>query len=151
MDSKQNAAKSSQTYRGSCHCGAVRFEVEADLGRPAGRCNCSICTRIAATGGIVKPDAFRLVHGDESLATYEWGAKISTRFFCKRCGIHCFARGHLAELGGDYVSVNYNCLEDVDVGQLAVVYWDGRHENWEAGPRSRPWPIRPALAAIATA
>ena len=38
------------------------------------------------------------------------------RYFCKHCGIHCFGRGHLEVLGGDYVSINLNTLDDVDLG-----------------------------------
>jgi hypothetical protein len=135
------------THQGSCHCGAVRYRVAFDLGSSAGRCNCSVCSKIAQTGGIVKPDAFTLLSGEESLSQYVWGGKISTRFFCKHCGIHCFGRGHLAEIGGDYVSVNLNTLDDVELADLKVVYWDGRHNNWEGGPRDTPWPINPGASS----
>jgi hypothetical protein len=128
-------------HTGTCHCGAVRYEVEMDLGAGVGRCNCSICTKVAQTGGIVKPEAFKLLAGEESLSEYVWGAKISKRKFCKHCGIHCFGFGHLAELGGDYVSVNVNTLEGVELRNLKVIYWDGRHNNWHAGPRDTAWPI----------
>jgi hypothetical protein len=50
--SQTNTAKK---HHGSCHCGAVRFEVEVDLVKGVGRCNCSICTKAGATGAIVKP------------------------------------------------------------------------------------------------
>lgn len=132
-----SAAKS---YVGTCHCGKVRFEVEIDIAG-ASRCNCSICTKTSVTGGIVKPDAFRLVSGEEHLSSYEWASKMSKRFFCKECGVHCFGRGHLAQLGGDFVSININTLDDVELTDLKVVYWDGRHNNWEAGPRGTPWPM----------
>lgn len=135
------AVRGVKKHRGSCHCGAVRFEVELDLGAGAGRCNCTVCTKTSVTSAIVKPPAFALSAGESALAEYQWGAKIARRFFCKHCGVHCFGRGHLAELGGDYVSVNLNCLDDVDLRDVGVSYWDGRHENWEAGPRERPWPI----------
>jgi hypothetical protein len=127
-------------HTGSCHCGAVKFEVEIDVTR-GGRCNCSICTKINGTGGIVKPDAFALVAGEAALSTYEWGAKISRRYFCKHCGVHCFGRGYLEVIGGDYVSVNLNTLDGVDLGGVPVGYWDGRHDNWQAGMRDTPWPI----------
>jgi hypothetical protein len=130
-------------YTGGCHCGAVRFAVELDLAEGAGRCNCSICTKIAPTSRIVKPAAFTLLSDETSLGVYEWGAKTSRRFFCPRCGIHCFGRGYLAEVGGDYVSVNVNCFDDVDPAELTIVHWDGRHNNWQAGPRPTPWPISP--------
>jgi hypothetical protein len=127
-------------HQGSCHCGAVRYEAEIDAGS-ASRCNCSTCTKTGVTGGIVKPSSFVLVAGEDHLGVYEWGPKISRRFFCKRCGVHCFARGHLAEVGGDYVSVNYNTLDEVELSALKLTYWDGRHDNWQAGTRSTPWPI----------
>ncbi|AKT40460.1 GFA family protein [Chondromyces crocatus] len=133
-----------RTHRGSCHCGNLTFEVDLDLSEGATRCNCSICTKLASLSAIVKPDAFRLVLGKERLSIYEWGAKVSRRYFCSRCGIHAFARGHLAELGGDYVGVNLNCLDDAELSRLETTYWDGRHNNWQAGARSTPWPIHPA-------
>ncbi|HXU63523.1 MAG TPA: GFA family protein [Polyangia bacterium] len=135
-----------QTYEGSCHCGAVRFQVEADLSNGAGRCNCSICTRVAQLSVLVKPEAFRLLAGEEALSFYEWGHKVSRRYFCRHCGIHCFGRGSLPELGGAFVSANLNCVEALEPTQLKVIYWDGRHNNWEAGPRDRPWPIHAAAA-----
>jgi hypothetical protein len=137
------AAKVSSTKKhpGGCHCGAVRFEVEYDESAGAARCNCSICLKVGATGTIVKPGAFRLLSDESKLGHYEWGAKISRRFFCGQCGVHCFARGHLAEVGGDYVSINVNCLDDVDPASLKIVYWDGRHDNWQGGARATPWPL----------
>jgi hypothetical protein len=47
-------------------------------------------------------------------------------------------------MGGDYVSVNLNALDDVDTSAMSMIYWDGRHNNWHAGPRPMPWPIAAA-------
>jgi len=129
-----------RTLRGSCHCGAVRFEVQADPARGASRCNCSICTKFGALGAIVKPAAFELLSGEAALGSYEWGHKVSKRFFCKSCGTYCFGRGHLAAVGGDFISFNYNTIDDLEISELKVVYWDGRHDNWHAGPSDKPWP-----------
>jgi hypothetical protein len=128
-------------YSGSCHCGAVRFEAELDLVRGATKCNCSICTKVGGTCAICKPRAFTLLEGEGHFGEYAWGGKTATRFFCKHCGIHCFAHGHLPELGGDYVAINVNTLDAVDPSSLGLAYWDGRHNNWEAGPRGTPWPV----------
>jgi len=127
--------------RGGCHCGAVRFEVAIDLGKGGGRCNCSVCTKTAVTSAIVKPSAFTLLSGEGALTSYAWGYQISRRFFCRHCGVHCFGRGFLEEVGGDYVSINLNCVDDLDPATLPVIYWDGRHDNWQAGPRPTPWPV----------
>jgi hypothetical protein len=131
---------SAKKHPGSCHCGAVRFEVEIDASA-ASRCNCSVCTKTGVLGSIVKPAALRVLSGEDSLSTYEWGARISKRFFCKHCGVQCFGRGHLAEVGGDYASINVNCLDDVELRDVKVTYWDGRHDNWQAGQRTTPWPM----------
>ena len=36
---------------GSCHCGAVRFSVEAQSPVPFMHCHCSICRKTAGSGG----------------------------------------------------------------------------------------------------
>lgn len=128
-------------HRGSCHCGAVRYEVTVDLSKGVSRCNCTARTKIAQTGVIVKPDAFKVTAGADQTSTYEWGGKTGTRHFCKHCGVHCFLYGNLPQLGGAYVSITVNTLDDVDVADLKVGYWDGRHNNWMAGMRDTPWPI----------
>ena len=137
-------AKRSKHYTGGCHCGAVRFEAELDLSGGASRCNCTLCTKRSGTCIIAKPNAFRLLTGEKALAGYAWGGKTGTFFFCPQCGIHVFGRGNLPQLGGEYVSVNLNCVDDIDPATLKVVYWDGRHNNWAAGPGEQPWPVAPA-------
>ena len=130
-----------RTYKGSCHCGAVKFEVLLDLDKGGSYCNCSICNKVKQFGVIVKPEAFKLLTDESALSLYEWGFKISKRYFCKTCGIHCFARGNLKELGGAYVSVNLNAVDGIEPSSIPVSHWDGRHENWMAGSRAEPWPI----------
>lgn len=130
-----------RVHPGSCHCGAVRFQVELPE-RPGGsRCNCTICFKTNVTGAIAKPEGFQLLAGADNLSTYAWGGKTARRYFCKTCGVHCFARGYLAEVGGDYVSINLNAIDDIEVAELPLVYWDGRHNNWYAGTRATPWPV----------
>lgn len=147
MSKSQAKATSSSTrpagtlHQGGCHCGAVRFEVSLEPGFKGSRCNCSVCAKTAVTGAIVKPHAFKLLAGAADVGSYVWGAAISTRYFCKHCGVHCYGVGYLEHVGGDYVSVNLNCVDDVDTSVLDIVYWDGRHDNWMAGPSSTPWPI----------
>jgi hypothetical protein len=124
------------THHGSCVCKAIRFTARVDLAKAA-RCNCTMCTKLSIVGTITKPDAIELTAGEP--AVYQ--TPIAKRYFCAGCGTHCFGRGTLAELGGEFASVNVNTLEDVDPNQLSLMHWDGRHDNWEAGPRPTPWPI----------
>jgi hypothetical protein len=129
-------------HTGSCHCGAVRFEILVDATNGM-RCNCSVCTKVGLLMGIAKPEGFRIHAGERDLSSYEWGAKTAKRYFCRRCGVSCFSRGYLEQLGGDYVCVSFNALDDVDPSDVKTVFWDGRHDNWAAGPRATPWPINP--------
>ncbi len=131
------------TYQGSCHCGAIRFTAHLDLSTVT-RCNCTICTKLSTLGAMGKPEDVVLTAGEPGF--YEWGGKVAKRYFCRDCGTHCFGKGYLEELGGAFASVNVNALDDVDPHQLSPIHWDGRHDNWQAGPRPTPWPIFPERA-----
>jgi hypothetical protein len=128
--------RAQQSIPGACHCGKVRIEADLDLGDSTGRCNCSICGKLRAWTAIVKPQAVRLIAGQGDLSSYEWGAKISKRMFCRHCGVHVFSRGHLEEIGGDYCSVNLAVLdlEPATLATIPVHYCDGLNNNWTAPP-----------------
>jgi hypothetical protein len=128
-------------HAGSCHCGTVKFEVEVDA-TSGMRCNCTVCTKVGLLMGMAKPEGLRILAGERDLSFYEWGAKTAKRYFCKRCGVSCFSRGYLEQLGGEYVCLSFNALDDVDPNDVKTVHWDGRHDNWGAGARDTPWPIR---------
>jgi len=131
-----------KTYAGGCLCGIVRFEADLDLSLPVGRCNCTICVKVGATSAIAKPSAVRIRSGEASLGEFRKDGSPNYRFFCKSCGTHCIGGGHVEEIGGDFRSVYVNTLDDVDLTELTIRYWDGRHDNWHAGMRAEPWPSR---------
>jgi hypothetical protein len=126
-----------KTYSGSCHCGAVKFEVEIDLSLGTNKCNCSICTKTRNWNAIVKPDAFRLLSGEDELTDYQFGSKSAHSLFCKHCGIRSFERGYLEQIGGDYVSIKLAALDNVAAMELVeapVKYADGRNNRWWEQP-----------------
>jgi hypothetical protein len=125
------------TQHGSCHCGAVHFEVDIDA-TSATQCNCTICRKINGVTKGVKPEAFRLLQGQDALTTY--ANRIGARYFCKVCGIHVYGDGDLPEMGGAFVSVNFNTFDTFDVADIELGHWDGLHDNWHAGLRKSPWP-----------
>lgn len=127
-----------RTHTGSCLCKRIQFEVELDANQ-ASMCNCTSCTKLGMRGVIVKPEALR-VKTDEATSSV-WKTSVGRRFFCPACGVACYARGHLPEVGGDFASININTLDDFDPFTSALTYWDGRHDNWDAGPRTTPWPV----------
>jgi len=125
-----------KTYKGSCHCGAVRFEAKIDLTAPTYRCNCSICSRTRFWPAIVKPEAFRLLSGESSLTKYLFNTKRNEHYFCTRCGVRSFGIGNTPD-GERIYGVNLGCLEGVTAEELAqapVVYIDGKHDKHSTPP-----------------
>jgi hypothetical protein len=105
-----------QTYRGSCHCGRVRFEIDADLDHVR-VCDCSICRRRGALLHRVEPDCFRLQTPLGDLALYTFHTHTARDYFCKTCGILPFRRPRTAP---GVWSVNVRCLDGVDLDSVPV-------------------------------
>jgi hypothetical protein len=127
-----------RTYKGSCHCGAVRFETDLDLGAGTGKCNCSICTKRRSWAAQVKPEDFRLISGADNLTDYQFGTMSGHHRFCKTCGVGAFGDGYIEQIGGAYYSISLACLDDLDPTDLAeapVKYADGRNNNWWNTPK----------------
>jgi len=99
-----------QTYRGSCHCGAVSFEIETDFPELT-TCDCSICRRKNALMVKVHEDRFRLLSGEQSLGEYRFHTMTAHHFFCRTCGIYPF---HRKRVTPDYFGINVFCLHDFD-------------------------------------
>ena len=122
-----------KTYQASCHCGKVRLEAEFDLADGTSRCNCTFCTKTRWWGTTVKPEAFRLLAGEEHLGDYQFNTCQGHHRFCRHCGVRPFGTGDVPQIGGKYVSINLACLDNVDLEELGnapIQYMDGRNDNW---------------------
>jgi len=142
------------TLNGSCHCGAVQFEVALTEGfASARRCTCSLCRMRGAVTVTSTPQAFELTRGADKLATYRFNTGVAEHHFCPTCGIytHHKRRSNPNELG-----VNVACLEDVspfDFPEVSVL--DGErhpsdnaeHRTFQAGTLKYE-PTPPSVAGI---
>lgn len=114
------------THTGGCHCGRVRFEVDAPASIEATECNCSICSKSGYLHLIVPRGRFRLLQGEDALTTYTFNTGAAKHRFCCHCGVKSF---YIPRSHPDGVSVNVRCLEPGTLERVDVTAFDGR--NWE--------------------
>src|SRR5690606_41521654 len=86
-----------QTYRGSCLCGAVRYEADLDLAEGTVRCNCTFCTKTGWWSSYVKPGAFRLLQGRERLISFATKNPMVEETTCGGCGVRAYGHGNRSE------------------------------------------------------
>ena len=109
------------THHGSCHCGAVAFEVDAPATIDALECNCSICRMTGFVHLIVPRSRFRLLRGEDALTEYRFGTGVARHRFCKICGVKGF---YIPRSHPDGVDVNVRCLDRATVSEVRVSLFD---------------------------
>ncbi len=110
-------------YSGSCHCGAIAFEVEAEITQ-AMDCNCSMCRRRGGLLAFVPRENFKLQTPASAVSTYQFNKHVIQHHFCANCGIAPYAEGESKT--GPMTAVNVRCLPDVDLETLTITKVDGR-------------------------
>jgi hypothetical protein len=108
-------------HRGGCHCGRVRFEVDAPADLEALDCNCSICRMTGFVHLIVPAARFRLLSGHDDLVEYTFNTGAAKHRFCRHCGIKSF---YVPRSHPDGIDVNVRCLDPGTVRTLHVTPFD---------------------------
>jgi len=116
------------THRGACHCGRVRFEVDAPRRLDALECNCSICRMSGFLHLIVPAARFRLLSGADVLTEYTFNTGVAKHRFCRMCGIKPF---YVPRSNPDGFDVNVRCIDPATVAGVDVTLFDDA--NREAG------------------
>lgn len=109
------------THRGGCHCGRVRFEVDAPADIAALDCNCSICRMSGFLHLIVPATRFRLLSGADALGEYTFNTGAAKHRFCRYCGIKSF---YIPRSHPDGVDVNVRCLDAGSVASIDISAFD---------------------------
>ena len=113
-------------HQGSCHCGAIAFEVEVGDGiTEVYDCNCSMCRRRGGLLWFGPRSALELKTPEAALSTYRFNRERLDHHYCATCGVAPFSEGTNPKTGAATVAVNVRCLPDVDLGVLKVVPVDG--------------------------
>jgi hypothetical protein len=122
-------------HKGSCHCGAVRFEVDLPNGLVNPRhCNCSLCRRRGAVAASVPLNGLKIIEGAEHLRLYPFNTKKAKHYFCSICGIYTH---HQRRSNPDQFGFNVGCLEGVDPFDLdEIPVYDGVNHPSDRRPTS---------------
>ncbi len=131
-------------HRGSCLCGAVRFEVAGDL-PPPDACHCSQCRKhsghVFASTDV--PRSAVTVHGAEHVSWYRSSDK-ARRGFCSTCGSSLF----WDPLERDWIGIAMGAFEGPTGTSLAVhIFVADKGDYYEIAdgvPQHQQLPPRPA-------
>ena len=110
-------------YSGSCHCGAVRFDVSADLPAEVIECNCSICRRKGLLLAFVPEASVTLVSGGDKLDSYRFNTHKIEHRFCTVCGVEPFAMARQGDV--PMAAINIRCVPDADLSTITRKPYDG--------------------------
>lgn len=110
---------------GRCHCGAVRYEAQLDLGKPVVECNCSHCAiRGLLLSAVAEPD-ITVLSGEDNLTEYRFNTEKIRHLFCKTCGVEPFGQG-IGPEGTTMRMVNVRTVDGVDLAALERIPFDGK-------------------------
>lgn len=124
------------TYEGSCHCGTVRFKIEADVTELT-TCDCSLCKKKNAVMTKVHEDSFVLLSGENVLSEYRWNMHIARHYFCSECGIYTF---HRKRAQPDHYGINISCLDEYDFTNVPVRATEGLSMTVLETAENPDWP-----------
>jgi hypothetical protein len=118
---------------GSCHCGAVRFEVTEDFSAVR-VCHCTTCKKLSGgvgtTNGRARTDTVRVVEGEELIRTYQ-PDEGSSKSFCSQCGSNLFGGGWPES---EYSSVRVSAIDSPFDRKPEAHTWVRSVAAWEVLP-----------------
>ncbi|MEA3116404.1 MAG: hypothetical protein QOG58_6203 [Caballeronia sp.] len=112
-------------YLASCHCGRVKFSLEADIDELIA-CDCSLCMKRNALMVTVAHDKLKIMSGEDALSLYQWNTGKARHYFCSTCGIYTC---HRRRSDVNVFSVNVFCIQGIDPTRIPVRHVDGKSRS----------------------
>lgn len=149
------------TYKGNCHCAAVKFTIQTPslTDHEVVSCNCSICSRNGYLDIFAKREDVTFHSGYDHLVPYVFGNKKFVHKFCPTCGSSVLFDW------GDGIAVNVSMsvlhkidskvetttnfqarlLEDFDENTVKIKYddWKSKQPEYEVG-KDIAWDLSPS-------
>ncbi|MEP7350902.1 MAG: GFA family protein [Sphingorhabdus sp.] len=110
-----------KTFRGSCHCEAVKFTIKTDPEYSV-RCDCSICRRRGAIMVRCDQNDLDIQTGQQLLTKYRFNTNVAVHYFCGRCGVYTF---HKMRKLPDKFAINAGCIDGIDLSALRPILIEG--------------------------
>jgi hypothetical protein len=117
--------------KGSCHCGATKFEV-TEVPKTVTRCTCSICSKRGTLWAYYTPEQFSRLTPSENVSSYRWQSKTVSLEFCPTCG--CSTTNETPtwvdgkpDFDHPLIAVNARLFDDFDLDAVPVVVIDGKN------------------------
>jgi len=113
----------------SCHCGAVRMEID-EAPEEITDCNCSICRRLGVRWAYYHPEKVSIGASPDATGAYLWGDKEIAFHHCRTCGCPT----HWSGVGGarpDRMGVNARLMDPEVLKGVRVRKLDGA-DTWTA-------------------
>lgn len=114
------------THRGGCHCGRVRFDIDAPATLDVLDCNCSMCRMTGFLHLIVPASRFLLIAGADDLTEYRFNTGTARHLFCRHCGVKAF---YVPRSHPDGWSVNARCLDPGTVERVNITPFDDNNRE----------------------
>ena len=111
---------------GTCHCGAVRFEVD-EAPSEVTDCNCSICRRYAVRWAYYSPRHVRITPSEGATDIYLCGDRMIEFHRCRNCG--CITHWAPADHEYDRMAVNARLMAPEVWAHARVRHLDGA-DTW---------------------
>jgi hypothetical protein len=124
------------TFDGACHCGTVRFRVDAEITEVT-TCDCSLCAKRNAVMAKIPETDLTILEGETALTLYQWNTRRAKHYFCSCCGVYVFHRKRVAP---GHFGVNVFCLEGFDPASAPVRATAGANMTIEDVAGRPEWP-----------
>ncbi|KUJ18306.1 uncharacterized protein LY89DRAFT_717883 [Mollisia scopiformis] len=126
-----------KTYKGNCHCGKFRFEIDVPPIEKVESCNCSICVKKGYLWTFLAEKRFRVTKGaEDELTSYWFGSKTMPHKFCPICGTSVMLRKMHPPREDEEIYVNVRTLTEVNPFHLNSKKFDGKNIYPDDGKQS---------------
>jgi len=110
--------------KSSCHCGAVKLEIDGELLEAFTSCNCSICRRYGNVMAHHNPKQVKVIADPGATQSYIWGDKTLAMVRCANCG--CMSHWERLDPNQtERMGVNARLFDNVDISGVRIRHFDG--------------------------